>query len=125
MSSPPSADVVDPKTLSQEERDRLADELYAVHTRIFAGVDRAAFGRYVVDSTAERTEIMRHRNSAGEVVGYLAMHVFDRQLNGRPTTVLRAEAGLLRDYRGGNANASFITRVALRELLRHPGRPTY
>ena len=96
-----------------------------MHAQIFAGVDRATFGRYVVDSTAERTEILRHRNADGEVVGYLAMHVFDRQLDGRPTTVLRAEAGLLRDYRGGNASASFSTAGRAARAPTTPGRPAY
>lgn len=120
-----SEEIVDPKALSVEKRQQLTDELYAVHTQIFAGVDRESFARYVVDSSAEVTEILRHRNAAGEVVGYHAMHLFERHLNGRPTTVLRAEAGLLRDYRGGNASASFGLRFALRHLARRPGRPAY
>ncbi|HEX6024211.1 MAG TPA: cyclic nucleotide-binding domain-containing protein [Solirubrobacter sp.] len=125
MSQITTADVVDPKSLSTAERRQLTEELYGVHTQIFAGVERDAFARYVVDSPAGHTAILRHRNEAGEVVGYLAFHAFERRLNGRETLVLRAEAGLLREYRGGNANTSFGLRYALRHLLRHPGWPAY
>jgi hypothetical protein len=46
-------------------------------------------------------------------------------LDGVPTAVFRAEAGTLREYRGGNVNARFALALALRYLLKNPGRRVY
>ncbi|ATB37411.1 hypothetical protein CYFUS_002833 [Cystobacter fuscus] len=122
MSRITRTDVIRPHALSTEERRQLADDLYAVHQQIFDGVDREAFAHYVVESKAEHTWILVHKNEEGALVGYFAMHLFEKQLGGEPLAVFRAEAGSLRAYRGGNVNARFfVTRVA-RYVLRHPGR---
>ena len=96
-----------------------------MHSEIFDGVERESFARYVVDSKAEHTWIQVHKNEAGEIVGYFAFHIFERQLGGVPTAVFRAEAGTLREYRGGNVNARFGLSLALRYMLKNPGRKLY
>jgi CRP-like cAMP-binding protein len=120
-----STEVIVPKSLSPEERHRLADALYAVHQQIFDGVEREAFARYVVESKAEHTWIQVHRNEAGDIVGYFALHIFERLLGGQPTAVFRAEAGSLRAYRGGNVTMRFGLALVLRYMLSHPGRQAY
>lgn len=125
MSRIASTEVVIPQSLSTEQRRRLTDALYAVHQEIFEGVERECFAKYVVESTAEHTWIQLHRNEAGALVGYFALHVFEKQLSGVTTAVFRAEAGSLRAYRGGNTNTRFGLTLILRYLLRHPGRPAY
>ena len=95
-----STEVIVPKTLTLEARARLTDALYAVHQQIFDGVERESFAKYVVESKAEHTWIQVHKNEAGDIVGYFAMHVFEKPLNGVTTAVFRAEAGSLRAYRG-------------------------
>jgi hypothetical protein len=125
MSRIASTDVVIPKTLPAEERQRLAHALYAVHQQIFDGVEHEAFTKYVVESKAEHTWIQIHRNEAGDIVGYFALHIFERTMSGVPTAVFRAEAGSLRAYRGGNVTMRFGLPLVLRYLLRHPGRRAY
>jgi len=125
MSRIASSEIVVPKTLSPEARQALTESLYEVHRRIFDGVERDSFAKYVVDSKAEHTWINLHKNEAGETVGYFALHLFEKRLGGRPTAVFRAEAGSLRAYRGGNANARFVLRMALRYLLKHPERRAF
>lgn len=120
-----STEVIVPKSLPLEERQRLTDALYAVHQQIFDGVEREAFAKYVVESKAEQTWIQVHKNDAGDIVGYFAMHVFEKPLNGVKTAVFRAEAGSLRAYRGSNTNTRFGLALVLKYLLRHPGRPAY
>ncbi|NPC86947.1 cyclic nucleotide-binding domain-containing protein, partial [Pyxidicoccus fallax] len=120
-----STEVVVPKSLSVEERERLTDALYAVHQQIFDGVERESFAKYVVESKAEQTWIQVHKNDAGDIVGYFAMHVFEKPLNGVKTAVFRAEAGSLRAYRGANTSSRLGLSLMLKYLLRHPGRPTY
>lgn len=117
-----STDVVIPKTLSAEERQKLVDDLYAVHCQIFDGVERESFAKYVVESKAEHTWIQLHKGEAGEIVGYCALHIFEKELMGKPAAVIRMEAGMLRAYRGGNSNASFGVKKALRYIVKNPGR---
>ena len=119
------SDVVIPSTLDTAARQRFIDALYQVHSQVFDGVSRDAFAHYVVESKAERTWVNVHRNDAGEIVGYFALHIFERELGGQPSAIFRAEAGTLRTYRGGNTNARFGLRLALPYLLRHPGRRVY
>jgi CRP-like cAMP-binding protein len=120
-----TTEVVVPKTLSPVERRQLTNALYAVHNQIFDGVERESFAKYVVDSKAEHTWIQVHKNEAGEIVGYFAFHIFEKQLNGEPVAVFRAEAGSLRAYRGSNTNARFGLALVLRYLVKHPGRKTF
>ncbi|MCB9797074.1 MAG: cyclic nucleotide-binding domain-containing protein [Alphaproteobacteria bacterium] len=109
--------IVNPHEMSPQERERFADELYGVHCEVFDGVDRGAFGRYVVNSKAERTEIKVFRTPEGELAGYVATHAFDRVFGGEPCVVLRAEAGMRRAFRGSNVVGPFIVQQVLRTAL--------
>jgi CRP-like cAMP-binding protein len=120
-----STEVIDPKSLSAEQRHQLSTALYAVHRQIFDGVKQESFTRYVVESKAEHTWIQVHRNEEGAIVGYFALHIFERQLGGQPSAVLRAEAGSLRAYRGGSITMRFGLKRLLRYLLENPGRKAY
>lgn len=120
-----SSSFVVPKTLDPAARQELVDALYKVHCDVFDGVSKDAFQKYVVDSSAEKTWINVHRNHQGEIVGYFAFHVFERELEGKLSAVFRAEAGTLRAYRGGNTNAASGLKLSLPYLLRNPGRPIY
>lgn len=119
------SEVVIPRQLDPARRRALTAGLYRVHCEVFDGVEEHAFAKYVVDSKAEQTWIQVHRGDDGEVVGYFALHVFERELGGRMTAVFRAEAGTLRAYRGQNTNVSFGIQRALAYMARHPGRPVY
>jgi len=119
------SEVVIPKSLSPEERGTLTDALYAVHRQIFDGVEREAFAKYVVESKAEQTWILVHKGEADEIVGYCALHIFEKQLLGKPAAVARMEAGTLRDYRGGNANGTFGFKKALQYRAKNPGKQMF
>lgn len=120
-----SSEVVVPKSLSSEERGKLTDALYEVHRQIFDGVERESFAKYVVESKAEHTWINIHKNEEGEIVGYFALHIFDKQFGGVPTSVFRAEAGSLRAYRGANASTRFGLKRVLSYMLKNPGRRSF
>jgi hypothetical protein len=125
MAAITSTSVVVPKRLSPVEKEQLVDTLYSVHAQIFDGVDKASFVKYVIDSAAEDTWIQLQKNASGQVVGYIAMHIFERTLRGTKTAILRAEAGLVREYRGSNASPRFAVDRLLRYMAAHPGRPVY
>jgi hypothetical protein len=119
------AEIVVPREMTPEARQVLIDDLYDVHCRIFDGVDRKSFVKYVVESKAEHTSIVLHKSDRGQTVGYFAMHIFERELRGKTIAILRGEAGTLREHRGGNVNARFALENVLRYALAHPRRPMY
>ncbi|HEY8212194.1 MAG TPA: cyclic nucleotide-binding domain-containing protein [Myxococcaceae bacterium] len=120
-----SSEVVIPGQLTSAEREALVTALYRIQVEVFDGVSREAFARYVVLSKAERTRILVHRDEAGVIVGYFALHVFEREMNGEPVAVFRAEAGTMRAYRGANSNTRFGLKHGLAYLLSHPGRRAF
>lgn len=120
-----TSEVVDPRLLSSLMRKNLLEALYAVHCQIFDGVDIKEFAKDVVNSNAERTFIVLHKNSLGEIVGYCATHFFDQLLYNKPSSILRVEAGLLKEYRGQNSNITHIIRQVLRYRMSRPFRPFY
>jgi CRP-like cAMP-binding protein len=125
MASRRPPETILPKELAPADREALIDALYAVQRDVFAGVDRASFAKYVVESKAERTWIRVHRDAQGQIGGYAALHAFERRVQGRAVLILRAEAGSRRDLRGGNANVGFLFSQILRAHLEDRARPLY
>lgn len=120
-----AAEVVTPAALDATAKQALEDQLYGLHSRIFRGVDRAAFVAYVIDSKAEHTWIQLYRGDQGALAGYMAVHVYERVIDGRMTAIVRGEMGTLREYRGANLVASFFAERVVRYLAAHPLRPLY
>jgi hypothetical protein len=105
-------------------RDVVFRRLYRVHQQIFDGVSTESFVSYLARSDALRTRIQVYRNEMGEIVGYCAVHLFEREIDARTVGVIRAEAGLLPGYRGTSATLWFGGREALRYKALHPLRMT-
>lgn len=114
-----------PRQMSASERSELADALLAVYGEIFAGATRDYVVSGLVEPNAEFSTILLHRSAEGKIVGYFAIHFFERRFRGVPTTVVRSSVGMLRAYRGRNANIAWALGVLLRQRLAHPGRPFY
>jgi CRP-like cAMP-binding protein len=120
-----STEVIMLNALSAEKRCQLADDLFALHQQVFDVAERKSFAKFVVESKAEHTWIQLHKNEAGETVGYAALHVFEREINGQPIAVFRAAGGSLRAYRGDSINMRFGLKQLLCYLLKNPGRQAY
>ena len=108
------AEIIDPTRIPPAQREVIFRRLYRVHQQIFAGVLIESFITYLVRPDALRTRIQIYRNEAGGIVGYCAVHLFERELDGRTVGVIRAEAGLLPGYRGTSATLWFGGSEALR-----------
>jgi hypothetical protein len=117
--------VVMPSNLSEAERAELVERLYSVHKRIFSGVSVEEFRSHVVEPPAETTVIQTYAMRDGEFVGYCAFHCFRREVRGQNAIVLRAEAGLIPEFRGRGATYAFGMMHAAAEMLRHPFTPVY
>ena len=115
------SDIVVPNKLDPAARQEFIDALYKVHCEVFDGVTRDSFAKYVVESQAEHTWINVHRNHAGEIVGYFALHIFERELAGKASAIFRAEAGTMRAYRGGDTNMRFGLKLACLTCCATPG----
>lgn len=114
------SDVVDPSRLSVGEKESFIDSLYQLHSKIFDGVERASFVSYVVDSPADWTRIRIYKNNADEWIGYCAVHRFSKLVFDRPYVIFRAEAGILREYRGRSLTLWFGFNEAIKYRIRHP-----
>jgi len=126
MTPPPfTTEMVEPHALTPAQRAALADALYTSHRSVFDGVDRQAFGAYVVESSADETRILILRDVDGAVRGYAALHVFVERHLGRPMIIVRMEIGAEAAYRRCSFAGPFITGEAVRLALKYPGRPRY
>lgn len=113
-------ELIDPAALSAEDRQDLTARLHALNAQIFSGVGLALFERTVISPPASWTRIQLLRNAAGAWVGYEALHRYRFVLRGREQVVFRAQAGILKPYRGQGASFPFGLRQALRYKLGHP-----
>lgn len=110
--------------LLREHRDRsvskLAEELFLTHNRIFAGLDKETFIRYLFCSGATDTKLRIYRRQDGALIGYAVVHRYQKIIKDRPTTVFRAEAGFLPQYRAHGRTFYFYGLQLLKHLLSHP-----
>ncbi|MFN8487406.1 MAG: cyclic nucleotide-binding domain-containing protein [Caldilineaceae bacterium] len=128
MSYATKSEIILPEKLTADQRQQLIDELFPIHSQVFHAADKdwfnkAAFGHYFLELPSDRTVIHLRRNMEGGIVAYAAIRRYDREVAGVQHAIFRAEAGALRDYRGGNALISFGLREVLRYKLAHPTRP--
>ena len=120
-----SAEVRNLSTLSPVERDALGEELFALHRKIFSGLSRWQFVDYVLHDHAAPTKIKIFRNAEETAVGYCAVHGYQRRWRGKSCTIFRAEAGLLKQFRGRQETASFIFMQGLSYKLQNPTRRVF
>jgi len=119
------SEAVVPRQMSAAARGELADALLSVYSEIFAGATREYIVHGIVEPDSEFTTILLHYSAGGRIVGYFAIHCFERRFRGVATTVVRSSVGMLRAFRGRNANIGWALGVLLRRRLAHPGRPMY
>ncbi len=115
-----STQTIDLSKVSCAFVSRFAGDLFAVHDRIFAGLDEESFTHYVFRSGATQTKIRVYRNSENMLVGYAAVHHYRKEVSGQPVTVFRAEAGFLPEYRAHGRTFYFYTFELLKYRLLHP-----
>ena len=120
-----TAEKIDPSALTERQRQELSETLYQIHAAVFSGLDEKDFDHYVVNSPATTTRIFLYRNRQKELIGYLGVHRFDKQVDEQPLIIFRAEAGLLPGYRQRDANLSFWLLEAARFKLLNPRKSVY
>jgi len=112
--------------MTDAARQKLSESLYDVHKRIFKGLDESGFDHYVVNSPANVTKIFIYRNKPGkEIIGYFAVHRFERFINDKLLVIFRAEAGLVPEYRHKNADISFWLKEAIKFKILYPSKEVY
>ena len=126
MSKVVCAETIRPSRLTDAARQKLSESLYDVHKRIFKGLDESGFDHYVVNSPANATKIFIYRNKPGkEIIGYFAVHRFERFINDKLLVIFRAEAGLVPEYRHKNADISFWLKEAIKFKILYPSKEVY
>jgi hypothetical protein len=126
MSKVTTAETIVPAHLPLRERKRLGHLLYEVHAQIFGGLTEDDFRRYTVDSTATTTKIFVYRNNNEKrIIGYFAVHRFEKSSAAGTVEVFRAEAGLVPEYRRRNADLSWFLREIIKYKILHPASHIY
>lgn len=99
---------------------KLAEELFLIHNQIFAGLDKDTFIQYLFHSGAAETKMRIYRRQDGALVGYAVVHRYQKVIKDKPTTIFRAEAGFLPQYRTYGRTFYFYGLEVLKHLLSHP-----
>jgi hypothetical protein len=121
-----STGIIYPLKLTCEARQRLSRTLYVVHKHIFKGLNEEEFDHYVVNSPANFTKIyLYHNKSKKELIGYFAVHYFEKFINNKQLVIFRAEAGLVPEYRHIDADISFWLKEAIKFKILHPNKEAY
>jgi len=113
-----TAKIIDPHSLSAEEKELLTTELFATHKCIFDGINKEEFGKYVVDSPANYTRIQVLRFGA-VIVGYIAFHAIECNVANYPVVAVRIQAGMLQQYRGQSYGQRFLMLEFLKAMIRY------
>lgn len=109
-------------SMEQDKRDEWIKRLRELHMSIFSDADN--FDDYVINSKADESKIALFMD-CDSLVGYCAAHRFMMDLRGKKVAIFRAEAGLLKNYRGNNATFSFGLREVFNYKLLHPLQKCY
>jgi len=108
--------------MEEEERLKWTNRLRELHIQVFKDAD--SFDDYVINSKADESKIAIFFDGES-LVGYCAAHRFMMEIKGKKLAIFRAEAGLLKNYRGNNATFSFGFKEALNYKLLHPLQESY
>jgi hypothetical protein len=121
-----TGETICPSKLTPEARKNLSENLFKVHKRIFKGLNEKEFDHYVVNSPAKVTKIFIYKNkSKEEIVGYFAVHRFEKIINDKPLVIFRDEAGLLPEHRHKNADIYFWFKEAMKFKIFHPNKEIF
>lgn len=91
-----TGETICPSKLTHDARQSLSESLYKVHKRIFKGLNEKEFDHYVVNSPAKVTKIFIYKDkSKEEIVGYFAVHRFEKRVNDKPLVIFRAGGRLV------------------------------
>ncbi len=118
-------DIVTFESLDKNRKQELIDRLFLLNCRIFAGVEKAKFAQYISRKEARWNKVKIYRNLAGEAVGYCGIHLMDIPETENDYSVIRAETGILREYRGSGETLRFCLSEAFKLKLRHPSQPLF
>ncbi|KPK24035.1 MAG: hypothetical protein AMJ61_14390 [Desulfobacterales bacterium SG8_35_2] len=115
--------IIKSDSLTEKQRDDFVEKLYFVHSKIFSGIDLQTFRAYIFNQKATSQKIMLLYDKI-KIIGYCAVHFF-RITTDDKYYVIRAEAGILPEYRGNSPLVKFIFCEIFRHALKHTFRDVY
>jgi len=115
--------IIKSDSLNESQRADFIKRLYLVHNEIFSGVDLQTFQAYIFNPKAASQKIML-LYAGSEIIGYCAVHFFNVTA-GNTYHVIRAEAGILPEYRGNSPLSKFMFIELFKYAFRHAFRNVY
>ncbi|WP_437529623.1 hypothetical protein WME79_48110 [Sorangium sp. So ce726] len=126
MKEQTSVEVLVPREMSPDQRQRLIDEIYGFRRLIFEGAQREkSFSTHVIDAGAEHGAVVVHRGAGGQITSYFAVQIIDPGPSGVQIAIFRGESGALGEHAGGDVVLRHVLSRLIRYMLAHPGRPVY
>ncbi len=119
-------EVVVPREVTPDEKQILVDDLHGLRRRIFEGSQRRrSFASHVIEAGTEHGAVVLRRSAGGQLVGYFAMEILERESSGVRIAIFRGESGALGERPGGDVALRLVLERLIRYMLAHPGRPVY
>jgi len=115
--------IIKTDSLNESQRVDFINKLYLVHTEIFSGVDLQTFRAYILNPKAAGQKIMLLYDDTA-IIGYCAVHFFN-VIEHNTYYVIRAEAGILPQYRGNSPLSRFMFIEIFKYALMHGFRNVY
>lgn len=112
-------ELVRPEELDRGAAEALVDELHRVHSRSYAELDRATFRGRILPERGGRTRLGVVRDLEGRAVGYLALHLCERRIDGRDALIVRSAAALDREAQVADLVDVRLLAQTLRALMGH------
>ncbi|WP_437906005.1 hypothetical protein WME95_48615 [Sorangium sp. So ce327] len=126
MKDQSSVEVLVPREMSPDQRQRLIDELYGLRRVIFEGAQREkSFATHVIDAGAEHGAVVVQRGTGGQITGYFAVQIMDPEPSGAQIAIFRGESGALGEHVGDDDVLRHVLLRLIRYMLAHPGRPVF
>jgi len=115
--------IIKSDSLTEKQRDDFIEKLYFVHCEIFSGISLQTFRDYIFNQKATSQKIILLYDKI-TIIGYCAVHFF-KITAGDKYHLIRAEAGILPEYRGNSPLLKFMFCEIFKHALRHTFRDVY
>lgn len=111
--------------LTPVERRRFEDEIYQLLNQIYVSTDEAYIRATHFGQDTEHFWTQLYRGEGGALAAFSQIKILEQRVHGKEIAIIRGQAGILREYRGGRQVPAFGIERVMRYALTHPGTPLY
>jgi hypothetical protein len=125
MATKLSTKVINVKSLNEAGLEALIDTVYDLMSKVFDGATREGIVEYLGDDDVMGAWVQFFHNQAGDCVGFNNITLREWNTKDGAVAIFRAQAGILREYRGGGSTVLYPLFKALAFKAGHPFTRVY